>query len=293
MNFKLNAFEKFAYRHNLAVPLFTLCLTIAYSVICFNFDRDGKLFFPLSVIFLAYVIPFALVLNSLKKKITMLTNIANNQLDMNSFSEGIDYLISITPKKSKLNSVSAYLNKITVFWNTGDYEHMKYELNCLLQNFNLKKLDASAEFVVHARFAVLALAENDIERYKEEVTVMQTLMGVYGNSKIFGSKLRYTYNDVMLFAGAVLSDESSDEGRFLSDCFASLDFSPVNGKPRKDAVMKIEYLDLHYKLFLFFKNRNDLEKARYHALMLTEIGNVQLKAYRDAKEFFDNENRSN
>ncbi len=293
MKFEFNKAEKFFYRYRTPLALFMLgCLatTIVLAII-FNERMDFVLSFfaPIFILEIVYII----FNSSLTAKLKKLVELSDQYMDMNAFLGGTNYLLEIVGKKDILNTSSLCISRIGALINLGDYDRAEYELECFKQAFNQKKLDDFVNLVAYIYSAEVALHKNDLEKYKEQALIAQTLLNSYAGPKFNLLKMQNVYNRFTLLTGAFFSDESSDEQRYVADCLASLQISPINGKPRKDKPAPIEYVGAYYKLFLFFKNRSNKEKATTYARLIVNMANPQLADYREAKEFLDNENSSN
>ncbi len=293
MKIKFNKVETFFYKNRVPLAIFMLAyaaLTIVLSIILSATPYLGfSLFIPLFILDIIY----SIFNSSITAKQKKLIEISDKHLDMNAFLEGANYLLDLISEKDILNKSSLCMSRIGALINMGDYDRAEYELNCFKQTFNQKKIDDFINLVAYIYSAEVALYKNDLEKYKEQALIAQTLLNSYSGPKFNLRKMQSRYNRFMLLTGAFFSDENTDEQRYVADCLASLQISPATGKLRKDQPAPIEYAGTYYTLFLFFKNRGNKEKATTYAKLIVNMANPQLADYREAKEFLDNENSSN
>ncbi len=293
MKFKLSKIEEFFYRYRtLLAVLLLLCIVataVMYNLLNKIILHQLWIFLPLFIFEILYIVVNA----SLNAKLKKLVDISDKHLDINAFLEGVNYLIGIIRPKDIPSMSSFCMSRISSLINIGDYDRAEYELNCFKQTFNQKKLEGAINIMIYTCSAEIALYKNDVEKYKEQMLIAQTLLNSYAGPKLSLYRMKNLYNNAILFADAMLNYENIDEQQYVASCLATLQISPATGKQRKNEPATIEYISVYYKLFLFFKNRNNKEKAISYANLILNMANMQLADYREAKEFIDNENSSN
>ncbi len=289
---KLNKIEKFMWIHQRKILLITWLIAILPMLIMNVIDFD--MFLPyLAIIGLEMlVLVIAIFEIILSSKIRNFVKVHNYQLNMQAFLDGTNILIDATNPKSKQQLATHSYNLITTYFTMGDYDRAECEINHFLQNFNDNK-DVSVKIKVYDKMARIALIRGNYEIYNEYIRRIHTLLESVTGLKMVKNMLNYDYTNLMLWVDAMTCGENINEYAYESKVFEMLNTSHTTGKPRKKEIMPIEYISAYYKLFIFFKNKKNTEKTTFYANLLVTFGNAQLVAYREAKEYLENENRSN
>lgn len=288
---KLNKFEKFMWHHQRTI-LLVCWLVAAFPMIIINFVDIFSLFHFLSLMILeVLILTVAIYMIILTSRIRSFVRVYNYQLNMQAFLDGTNLLIEASNPKYKNQMMANCYNRIITLYNMGDYDRAEYEINCFLHSFSHNNLTFIIK--VYIRMAQIALIKGNFKVYNEYIIKIQTLLESITGLKVVKNSLNYDYTNFVLFTDAMICNKNINETEYESKVFEVLNTSPYTGKPRKKEIMPIEYISAYYKLFLFFKNRENAEKTAFYANLLIRFGNIQLIAYREAKEYLENANRSN
>lgn len=289
---KLNKFDKFLWKHQRAILTTTWIVAILPMLIMNVIDFD--MFLPyLAIIVLEFLVFVIAILEIIvSSKIRTFAKVHNYQLNMQAFLDGTKLLIEATNPKNKTQLAVNSYNLITTYFTMGDYDRAENEINLFLQHFGDNK-DVSLKIKIYAKMAQIALIKGNYEIYNEYIRRIHTLLESVRGLKMVINMLNYDYMNLMLWVDAFTCGENINEVGYEAKVFEVLNTSQFTGKPRKKEIMPIEYISAYYRLFLFFKNKKNTEKATFYANLLMTFGNAQLIAYREAKEYLENENRSN
>lgn len=288
---KLNKLEKFIWRHQRKILLLCWILAVLPPIIS-NLSEYTLIFhFPFLMLLEAAVITTAIYMITLSSRIRSFIKVYNYQLNMQTFLEGTNLLIETTNPKHKSQMVAACYNRIITLYIMGDYDRAEHEIKCFLQTFGYNNLTFTIR--MHIKMAQIALIKGNYEVYDEYIIKIQTLLESVTGLKMVKNSLNYDYTNFVLFTDAMICNKNINETEYEAKVFEVLNTSHLTGKPRKKEIMPIEYISAYYKLFLFYKNRENAEKTAFYANLLMRFGNIQLVAYREAKEYLENANRSN
>ncbi len=291
--FKLNKFEKFVLRHFSAL-IVAYFVIITVLIIFDNIFEDMLFIFPSLLILVTYI-GAIFVLSVPSRKIKTITELTNIGLDMNSALDGCNQMIEATnPKTTKLLP-NYCICRIALLVNIGDFDRAENELRLFWQHFNLKKIAASDLALTHIIMANVALEKENMQLFNEEMRIVNEYRS---NAELVGVfKRLYNYNltDINIFAEAHFANENSNAQDFEARVFAHLSIDETTGKKRKKNKMPtpMAHFSAYTKLFKFYKNQGDYNKATYYAQQMLGIGNDQLIDYRKAKEYIENGNSSN
>lgn len=288
---KFNKLEKFMWYHQRTILLVCWLVAVLPAIILNFVDIISLFQFLFLMLLEAVVLTVAIYMITLSSRIRNFVRVYNYQLNMQAFLEGTNLLIEATNPKHKNQMMANCYNRIITLCNMGDYDRAEYEINCFLQTFNHNNITFMIK--VYIRMAQIALIEGNYEVYNEYIIKIQTLLESITGLKAVKNSLNYDYTNFILFTDAVICNKNINEAEYEAKVFEVLNTSQFTGKPRKKEIMPIEYISAYYKLFLFFKNRENAEKTVFYANLLIKFGNIQLIAYREAKEYLENANRSN
>lgn len=289
---RLNKFEKILWKHQRVILVTAWIVAILPMLIMNVIDFDT--FLPylaiISLEMLVFLIAiFEIILSS---KMRSFVKVHNYQLNMQAFLDGTNLLIDATNPKNKTQLATHSYNLITTYSTMGDYDRAECEINHFLQNF-IDHKDVSLKMKVYSIMAQISLTKGNYEIYNEYIRRIHTLLESVTGLKMVKNMLNYDYTNLMLWVDAMTCSANINEVGFESKVFEVLNTSFLTGKPRKKEIMPIEYISAYTKLFLFFKNKGNTEKTVFYANLLVTFGNAQIAAYREAKEYLENENRSN
>lgn len=289
MKFKLNKVEKFIIRYYKPLIFAYFILIILVSAICGNFELPiiGVILNTILLIVVLYVIYIPM---NKTKQLQELNDIA---FDMHTMIDGCNQMIEVYNPKDTAHLSSFCLFRITGLINIGDFDRAEQELKSFWQYFNLKKLFPSDLAQTHILMADIALEKGDKVLFENEMRIVYE----YGNNSTIVGPLRHSYNysvkDTELIAEAYYANKDSNSQDYERRVFEHLNTNPLTGKPLKKLPKPMYSLMAYNKLFLFFKNTGNIEKATHYAQQLVNIGNEQLSDYRKAKEYIENGNSSN
>lgn len=288
---KLNKFEKFIWYHQRKF-LFACWLVSILAIILLNLVGIDSLFsFATLLAVETIVLITAIYIILLSSRIKEFAKVYNYQLNMQVFLEGTNLLIENTSPKSKTQMLTNCYNRILTLFTMGDYDRVEYELSCFFHTFKQDNLTITIPAYIKA--AQIALLKGNSQAYNEYTIKIQTLLESLTGLKIIKNALNYDFANFILYADAVLCNRDINEFEYESKVFEILNTDKHTGKVRKKEIMPIEYFYAYYKLFLFFKNKGNTQKAKLYAEMIMNIANDQLIGWREAKEYLENENRSN
>lgn len=288
---KLNKLERFMWRHQRKILLICWILAVLPAIISNLLEYTLIFYFPFLMLVEATVITTAIYMIILSSRIRNFTRVYNYQFNMQAFLEGTNLLIETTNPKHKTQMSAACYNRIITLYIMGDYDRTEHEIKCFLQTFGHNNLTFTIRMYI--KMAQIALIKENYEAYNEYIIKIQTLLESVTGLKLVKNALNYDYVNFVLFTDAMLCNKNINEAEYEAKVFEILNTSHLTGKPRKKEIMPIEYFSAYYKLFLFFKNRANTEKATFYANLLMRFGNAQLAAFREAKEYLENANRSN
>lgn len=290
MKFKLNGFEKFIIRHNKLICIIAIIAVIISVTLSIKFE-DYSLFTSLTM--LIYWLVFLFTLRIPLDKVNQITKLCNEQCDMYACIDACNQMIEAYNPKSITQLSNLCLNRIVCLINIGDYDRAEKELNLFWQSFNLKKLNGLDLASTHILMANIALGKENPTLFNEQMALVRE----YSNNSTIVGPLRRNYEhnvaSISLMAEAMNANESSNAYDFEMRVLALLNTNPMTGKPRKKPAERLFYFSANNKLFEFYKNSGNKEKATYHAYQLLNLGNEQFEDYRRAKEYLENANRSN
>lgn len=290
MKFKLNGFEKFIIKHNKLICIVAIAAVIISLILSINFE-NYSLFTSLTMLifWLVFIFTFRVPLD----KSNQIMKICNEQCDMYASLDACNQMIeAYNPKR--INQLSNLcLNRIVCLINIGDYDRAENELNLFWKSFDLKKLNGLDLASTHILMANIALGKENPTLFNEQMALVQE----YANNSTIVGPLRRNYEhnvaSISLMAEAMNANENSNAYDFEMRVLSNLNTNPMTGKPRKKPAERLFYFSANNKLFEFYKNAGNTEKATYHAYQLLNLGNEQLHDYRRAKEYLENANRSN
>lgn len=290
--FILNKFEKFVLRHYSAI---IVAYFVIITVLMIADDIFEDMFFIFTLLLLLTYIGGLLVISIPSRKIKQISEISNVALDMNSALDAYNQMIEATNPKSTKLLPSYCICRIACLLNMGDFDRAENELRLFWQHFNLKKIPASDLALTHTLMANIALEKGNVQLFNEEMRIVNEYRS---NAELVGVFKRvYNYNlaDINLFAEAYFANTNSDAQSFEARVFAHMSLDETTAKKRKRNKMPtpMACFSAYNRLFIFYKNQGDLNKATYYAQQLVNIGNEQLSDYRRAKEYLENENSSN
>ena len=288
---KLNKLERFMWYHQHRILL--VCLLIAiFPLILLEFVEIYSL---ISFVFLllaeAVVLAIAINMILLTSRVKNFVKVYNYQLNMQAFLEGTNLLIENTNPKRKIQMMTNCYNRILALFNMGEYDRAEQECKCFLQAFGHS--NTAFTIKIYIKLAQIALIKENYEEYNEYTIKIQTLIESVTGLKFVINALNYDYTNFIMFADALLCNRDINEAEYEAKVFEMLNTSNLTGKPRKKEIMPIEYYSVYYKLFLFFKNKGNTERAMLYADLIMRFGNTQLAGWREAKEYIENANRSN
>lgn len=289
MKFNINPIEKFIIRHYrpLIYSYFILVALVTFVTIYLELTElaflINSLFF--SLVSLAICVPVYKT-----KKISELNDIA---FDMNAMLDACNQMIEACNPKDTTRISSFCLMRITGLINIGDFDRAEQELKSFWQYFDLKKIHPSDLAQTHILMANIALEKENPTLFNNEMRIVYE----YGNSSTIIGPLRHTYNHsvqgIQLVADAYCANKNSNGQDYERRVFEHLNTNPLNSKPLKKPPQPMRKLSAYNKLFIFYKNQGDKEKATYYAQQLLNIGNEQISDCRRAKEYLENGNSSN
>ncbi len=290
MNFKLNGFEKFIIKHNKLICIVAIIAVIISVTLSIIFE-DYSLFTSLTM--LIYWLVFLFTLRIPLDKVNQITKLCNEQCDMYACLDACNQMIEVYNPKSITQLSNLCINRIACLINIGDYELAEKELNLFWQSFNLKKLNGLDLASTHILMANIALGKENPTLFNEQMAIVRE----YANNSTIVGPLRHSYEynvaSISLMAEAMNANENSNAYDFEMRVLSHLNTNPMTGKPRKKVAERLFYFSANNKLFEFYKNAGNTEKATYHAYQLLNLGNEQFEDYRKAKEYLENANRSN
>lgn len=289
MKFKLNSLEKFIIRYYKPL-IFSYFILVALVAFVFSYLDWFEVAFVL-ITGLWLMITYSICVPMYKsKKIQELNDIA---FDMYAMLDACNQMIEACNPKDTVRISSFCLFRITGLINIGDFDRAEQELKSFWQYFDLKKVFPSDLAQTHILMANIALEKGDATLFNNEMRIVYE----YGNNSTIGGPLRHTYNhsvkDIQLVADAYCANQNSNGQDYERRVFEHLNTNALNGKPLKKAPQPMHNLMAYNKLFLFYKNQGNAEKAKYYAQQLLNIGNEQLSDCRKAKEYLENANQSN
>ncbi len=288
---KLNKLEKFMWYHQRKI-LFTAWIIAILPTVILNFiDITSFVNFSLLMLTEAIVLTVAIYIIILSSRIKSHAKVYNYQLNMQAFLDGINLLIEASNPKNKTQMSSVCHDRILALYVMGDYDRAEQECKCFLQAFGHSNPVFTIK--IHIKLAQIALIKKNYEAYNEYIIKIQTLIESVTGLKFVKNALNYDYANFVMFADALLCNRNISETEYEAKVFEMLNTSHLTGKPRKKEIMPIEYYSAYYKLFLFFKNKGNTERAMLYADSIIRFGNVQLAGWREAKEYVENANRSN
>lgn len=297
MKFKLNKLEKFAIRHyTLLVISFFIVLT-AYIIIFANFEVNADfsvLYFTIiTIVFMAVAFPIAFLLRVFANKTKEVNKLSNVEMDIYSAIDACNQMLAVINPKSVTYITIFCIHRIVCLINLGDFDAAENEIRLFWQHINLKKVNAADLAATHMLMANIALSKENYQLLNEEMRLVNEYRN---NAELVGLfKRAYNYNltEINLLIEAHCADINSNAQDFEARVFAHLNIDGVTGKPRKKQPEPIHLISAYNPLFIFYKRKGDIEKTRFYAAQIVNIGNEQLFDYRRAKEYLENENRSN
>lgn len=290
MKFKLNGLEKFIIRHKHLAKWFFLVIYFLLILISINFDLPT---FAVNL-FLILSVSICFVINTYPNfKAQKLLKIHNEDLDMYSFLEGTNLMIEALNPKDIANISNFCNNRITALYNIGEYEKAETETRLFWQSFDFKKVPIATLASTHISMAMLALSNLDEKAYNDQMRIVYQYRYNSQNNALVRNTLDYAIESIHIFADAKKAEKNSVRYDFEARVLAHLNTNPINNKPRKKAPAKLEFFSAYCKLFVYYKNIENSQKATYYAQQLLNMGNEQLAAYHKAKEYLENANRSN
>ena len=289
MKFKLNGIEKFIIRYYKPLFFAYILLLLLIAVILGNLGMNtiGVMLNTVLLCVMLYVIYVPM------RKAKQLQELNDIAFDMYTMIDGCNQMIEAYNQKNTAQLSSFCLFRIIGLVNIGDFDRAEQELKSFWQYFNLKKLHPSDIAQTHKLMANIALEKGDKDLFENEMRIVYE----YGNNSTIVGPLRHSYNhnvkDMELTVEAHYANQDSNGQDYERRVFEHLNTNPLTGKPLKKLAKPMYYLMAYNKLFLFFKNTGNIEKATYYAQQLMNIGNEQLSDYRRAKEYLENGNSSN
>ncbi len=289
MKFKLNRIEKFLIRYYKPM-FFSYFIILVLASLFFGFmgwSTIGRIFNTVLLIFMFYVI---FVPMSKAKQIQQLNDVG---FDVLSMIDACNQIIDAYNPKDTAHLSSFCLFRIIGLINLGDFDRAEQELKSFWQYFNLKKIHPSDLAQTHSLMANIALEKGDIKLFEDEMRIVYE----YGNKPAIVGALRHSYNynvkDMELLSEAYYANRNTYAQDYEHRVFEHMNTNPLTGKSLKKKPKPMYYLMACSKLFIFFKNTGNAQKATYYAQQILSIGNEQLNDYRKAKEYLENGNSSN
>lgn len=292
MDFKINKFERFVLCHYSAIVVAYFVIITGLMIVDNIFENMFML--PLLLMLVTYFGGLYVIMIP-SKKIKQINELSNVALDMSRALDAYNQLIEATNKKSTKILPSYCICRINCLVNMGDFDRAENEIRLFWQHFNLKKIPASDLALTHTLMANIALEKGNIQLFNEEMRIANE----YGSNAemvgIFRRVYNYNLTDINLFAEAYFANGNSNAQDFEARIFAHMSYDETTAKKRKKNKMPspMVYFSAYNRLFIFYKNQGDLNKATYYAQQLVNIGNEQLSDYRKAKEYLENGNSSN
>ena len=292
MDFKINKFEKFVLCHYSAIVVAYFVIITGLMVVDNIFENMFML--PLLLMLVTYFGGLYVIMIP-SRKIKQINELSNVALDINRALDAYNQLIEATSKKSTKFLPSYCICRIACLVNMGEFDRAENELHLFWQHFNLKKIPASDLALTHTLMANIALEKGNIQLFNEEMRIVNEYRSNAEMVGIFKRVYNYNLTDINLFAEAYFANESSNAQNFEARVFAHMSLDETTGKKRKKNKMPtpMAYISAYHRLFVFYKNQGDSDKATYYAQQLVNIGNEQLSDYRKAKEYLENGNSSN
>ena len=289
MKFSINPIEKFVIRYYkpLLHSYFIMVALVTFVTISLELT---ELAFLINSLFFSLVSVAICVPVYKTKKIAELND---KTFDMYAMLDACNQMIEACNPKDTVRISSFCLMRITGLINIGDFDRAEQELKSFWQCFDLRKVHPSDIAQSHISMANIALEKENPTLFNNEMRIVYE----YGNNSTIVGPLRHTYNhsvkNIQLVAEAYCADKNSNAEDYERRVFENLNTNLLNGKPLKKPPQPMHNLMAMNQLFLFYKNKGDTEKAKYYAQLILNIGNEQLSDYRRAKEYLENENRSN
>lgn len=290
MKFKLNEFEKIIFKNKHLAKWFFLAIYFLLIVVSINYD------FPTFAVnlFLILLVSSVFSINLYPAlKAHKLLKLHNETLDMYAFLDGTNLMIESLNPKDIANISNFCNNRITALYNIGEYEKAETEIRLFWQSFDLKKVPVATIASTHISMAMLALTNLDEKTYNEQMRIVYQYRQNSQNNTLVLNTLDYAIENIHIFADAKKAEKNNEIIDFEARVFAHLNTNPNSKKPCKKVPSKLEVFSAYCKLFIYYKNIDNTQKATYYAQQLVNMGNEQLAAYRKAKEYLENANRSN
>ena len=289
MKFKLNRTEKFLIRYYKPM-FFSYFIILVLASLFFDFvgwSTIGRIFNTILLIFMFYVI---FVPMSKAKQIQQLNDV---DFDILSMIDACNQMIDAYNPKDITHLSSFCLFRIIGLINLGDFDRAEQEIKSFWQYFNLKKIHPSDIAQTHSLMANIALEKDDIKLFEDEMRIVYE----YGNKPAIVGTFKHSYNynvkGMELLSEAYFANRNNCAQDYEHRVFEHMNTNPLTGKPLKKKSKPMYYLMACSKLFMFYKNTDNNQKATYYAQQLLSIGNEQLNDYRKAKEYLENADRSN
>ena len=289
MDFKLNRIEKFVIKHYKALLYSYFIMVALVTFVTIYLELSDFAFLVNSLFFLLVSLAICVPFHKTKK----IAELNDKDFNMYAMLDACNQMIEACNPKDTVRISSFCLMRITGLINIGDFDRAQQELEAFWQYFDLKKVHPLDVAQSHISLANIALEKGDFTLFDNEMRIVYE----YGNNSTIAGPLRHTYNHsvkgIQLVAEAYYADKNSNGQDYECRVFKHLNTNPLTGKPLKKIAKPMYYLMAYNKLFLFFRNVGNIEKATHYAQQLVSIGNEQLSDYRRAKEYLENGNSSN
>lgn len=287
MKFKLNPIEKFVIANNKLLKI--VVMVLYFLALCLR--NDNAIVGTVATLITFFGLFYIFMLPTLKNY--QLAKL--NDIDLNIYHvlNGMTDLLTITDPKDLQSITGYFVGRIVALINIGDFDTAEQEIKIFWQKYDLKKVNLLYLVQTHAMMANIALEKGDRNLFDSEMQIVYN----YGKNPAMVGVFKHSYNhlvkDRQLGVEAYDATPNSNAQDFETRVFEYLNTNPLNGKPLKKSPKPMYSLMAYNHLFIFYKNQNNIKKATYYAQQVVNIGNEQLYDYRRAKEYLENENRSN
>lgn len=289
MEFKLNSFERFVIKYKSPIIIIiAIVFVIGMFILALN---DAPFIAPLS--FVLYFILTRLIVSIAIIKNNKILKIRNTQLDLNTALNATTQLIDITNSKDFQSLALFCNNRIAYLIEMGEFEKAENEIKFFWQSFNTKKVSPLTLVAIHTNMASLALEKRDFEAYEEQFGLVCDYHNKSTN-KIVKRHSKHSIINLQQLAEAIVANENSNFEEYSARVLQAIHFEPIKEKVLTDEqIPPHSHLQAYEKLFIFTQSIGDTEKAKAQAQQIINIANEQFYIYRKAKEYIENENRSN
>lgn len=281
--FKINKLDKFAISKPTTFKITSTALyfSLAFLVVATSYsttiDTDTITLF-VTLILVAIMLLFfpKLVVNS---KIALSVQ-PQDELQMSEALRRTDYLLQIINPEFKKEFQQLCANRIAYLINLGNFQQAKEENELFLQHFGTETSPLiSAAFFYNK--AILYLYEENFDEYQINIKKAYEFKdSAKGLAKI---NLINMIDNNTHFVNSFFTDDPNFETVVLNDMKLA------------ERIGKRAVFSRYFAIFNYYKRRDNKEKAIQYANALIQVanGNFELYDCRVAKEYLENENRSN